>query len=63
MRASTAISYAPLALLSIAQAVSVEKRALEAPLQFDSGWEYQGCYMYVTKHICAEMRLPAAADW
>ncbi len=50
MRTSPAASLLPLALLSasgLAQANSIGKRALEAPLQFDNGWQYQGCYMYV----------------
>lgn len=54
MRTSSATSLLPLALLSASgfvQASSIGKRDLVAPPEFENGWQYQGCYMYVLECI------------
>lgn len=43
-----AVSWVLLILLpGLTEGASYVRRALEAPLELDNGWEYQGCYVCV----------------
>lgn len=45
---------------SLSNADSLQKRVLEAPLELDNGWEYQGCYVYSALPTSGEA---SRTDW